>query len=73
MVYWKSWKRIKTKREYLLKLGMSKSNAEKFSNTRKGYWRTAGSPILHRSLSNQKLKEIGYLYFYDYYLKTLVN
>jgi len=73
MVYWKSWKKIKTKREYLRKLGMSKSYAEKFSNTRKGYWRTAGSPILSQSLSNQKLREIGYLYFYDYYLKMIVN
>jgi group II intron reverse transcriptase/maturase len=73
MVYWKSWKKIKTKRQYLRKLGMPKGDVEKFSNTRKGYWRTAGSPILQRSLSNQKLKEIGYLYFHDCYLKTLVN
>jgi group II intron reverse transcriptase/maturase len=73
MVYWKCWKKIKTKRQYLMKLGMSKSEAEKFSNTRKGYWRIAGSPILSKSLSNQKLRVIGYLFFYDYYLEKTVN
>ena len=73
MVYWKSWKRIRTKFRYLRKLGLDESKAWEYANTRKSYWRIANSPILKRSLNNQKLKEIGYIFFYDYYLKATVN
>jgi len=73
MVYWKSWKRIRTKIRYLRKLGLDESKAWEYANTRKSYWRIANSPILSRSLNNQKLKEIGYIFFYDYYLKATVN
>lgn len=35
-----------------------------------GYWRTAHSPILLRTLSNDRLKRAGYPNFYDYYLAS---
>lgn len=73
MVYWKQWKKIKTKFRYLRKLGISRQKAWEYANTRKGYWRIARSPILSRSLSNQFLKETGYIFFYDYFLKVTVN
>ena len=72
-VYWKSWKKVKTKFKYLKRLGIDSSKAWEFANTRKGYWRIAISPILTRSLSNQKLNEIGYIFFYDYFLFATVN
>jgi RNA-directed DNA polymerase len=56
MCYWKQWKRIKTKYENLIKLGIPVQKAWEFSNTRKGYWRIAGSPILDRSLSTNTSK-----------------
>ena len=37
------------------------------ADTRKGYWRTAHSPILLRSLSNERLKRAGYLSLLEYY------
>jgi RNA-directed DNA polymerase len=46
MVIWKQWKRIKTKVKNLIKLNVNKFKAREFANTRKGYWRTAKSPIL---------------------------
>lgn len=73
MVYWKQWKRVRTKIRYLKRLGIDKSKAYEYANTRKGYWRIAKSPILNRSLSNQKLKENGYIFFFDYYQKITVN
>jgi len=59
MVFWKQWKKIKTKFERLQKLGLDKQKAWEFTNTRKGYWRTANSPILKRTLQNDVLKRMG--------------
>jgi group II intron reverse transcriptase/maturase len=71
MVYWKQWKRIRTKFDMLKRLGIDEQKSWEFANTRKGYWRTANSPILKRSLTNERLKKKGYLFFSDYYLKTI--
>lgn len=71
MIYWKQWKKIKTKFRYLKRLGISESKAWEYANTRKSYWRVSNSPILKRSLDNHKLKEIGYIFFYDYYIKQV--
>jgi hypothetical protein len=70
MVIWKQWKRIKTKFRNLMKLGIIKSKAWEFANTRKGYWHTANSPILSQTISNDRLKQAGYIFFTDYYLKV---
>lgn len=59
MCYWKQWKKISTKFNNLKKLGIPKDKAWEFANTRKGYWRTAKSPILHRSITNTKLEKAG--------------
>jgi RNA-directed DNA polymerase len=71
---WKQWKRIKTKLRSLLNLGIPKQKAWEFANTRKGYWRTAVSPILKRSVTNERLLQAGFIFFSDYYLaKHCVN
>lgn len=67
MVIWKQWKRVKTRLRNLMKLGISKVQSYMFSNTRKGYWRTAKSPILQTSISNASLQKAGYLFFSTYY------
>jgi group II intron reverse transcriptase/maturase len=72
MVIWKFWKKIKTKFTNLQKLGIEKSKAWEWANTRKGYWRTSNSPILHRSLTTENLRKAGYLFFSDYH-KTAVK
>jgi group II intron reverse transcriptase/maturase len=64
---WKQWKRIRTKQRNLIKLGIPKQKAWEYANTRKGYWRTANSPILHRSITNDRLRQAGYIFFSDYY------
>jgi hypothetical protein len=70
MVIWKQWKRIKTKFANLIKLGIKKAKAWEHANTRKGYWHTANSLILSTSISNERLRRAGYLFFADYYLKV---
>lgn len=67
MVIWKQWKKIKTRFHNLIKLGISRFDAMMFSNTRKGYWRTAKSPILQTSIDNESLQKAGYLFFSTYY------
>lgn len=67
---WKQWKRIKTKLRNLIKLGIPKQKAWEYANTRKGYWRTADSPILKRSITNDRLQHAGYIFFSDYYSKV---
>jgi len=64
---WKQWKRIRTKLRNLIKLGIPRPKAWEFANTRKGYWRVADSPILNRSITNERLKQAGFIFFSDYY------
>ncbi len=68
MCLWKQWKKPKTKVKRLISLGMPKDKAFEWGNTRKGYWRIACSPILHRSLDNQYWKSIGWKSLTDRYI-----
>ncbi len=61
MCYWKQWKKISTKHDELVKLGVDNQKAWEFANTRKSYWRTSASFILSTSLTNQYLEEQGFL------------
>lgn len=60
MCYWKQWKKIKTKHDNLVKLGIENHKAWEFANTRKSYWRISNSPILSKSLNNKTLERLGY-------------
>ena len=57
---WKQWKKISARFRNLQKLGIDKQKAWEWANTRKGYWRIAGSFILSRTLTNKYLTSIGY-------------
>jgi len=72
MVIWKQWKRIKTRFHNLMKLGVSRFQSMMFSNTRKGYWHTAKSPILSSSITNESLQKAGYIFFSTYYRSVRV-
>ena len=63
MYIWKQWKNPRTKISSLRKLGVPESLAYQWGNSRLGYWRIAGSPILKRSITNEKLARAGY---YDF-------
>ena len=59
MCYWKQWKKISTKHNELVKLGIDDRKAWEHANTRKGYWRISNSLILSTSLTNKYLEEQG--------------
>ncbi len=70
MVIWKQWKRIRTRLRNLIKLGINKYKAWEYANTRKGYWHTANSPILARTITNARLQQAGYIFFTGYFRKV---
>lgn len=65
LCYWKQWKRVKTRTAQLEKLGIKRSKAYQWGNTRKGYWRTVHSPILTRALNNDLLNKAGFVSLKD--------
>jgi group II intron reverse transcriptase/maturase len=70
MVIWKQWKRIGTKVVNLVKLGVKKSKAWEWANTRKGYWHIANTFILSTTITTERLREAGYIFLIDYYRKV---
>lgn len=60
MYIWKQWKKPKTKVANLRKLGIPADKAFQWGNSRRGYWRIAGSPVLKRSITNERLAAAGY-------------
>lgn len=67
MVTWKRWKLKRTRYENLKRAGIDRERAWMWANTRKGYWRTANSPILKRAIPNDLLKRAGYLSLLECY------
>jgi group II intron reverse transcriptase/maturase len=73
MVIWKQWKRIRTKVANLVKLGINRYKAYEWANTRKGYWHVANSFILSRTVTDERLRKAGYVFFSDYYKTVRVK
>lgn len=67
MYIWKQWKKPRTRVMNLKKLGISEWQAYQWGNTRLGYWRIAGSAVLSRSITNEKLVKAGYYDFPAHY------
>ena len=67
MYIWKQWKKPKTKVANLRKLGIPADRAYQWGNSRLGYWRIAGSPILKCSITNERLAAAGYFSILNYY------
>jgi group II intron reverse transcriptase/maturase len=70
---WKTWKRVKTRFRNLKKLGLDKFTAWEYANTRKGYWRISSSPILSRTITNEKLTRRGYKSLSSQYQKIRLS
>jgi len=59
-LYWKRWKRVRTRYENLIALGIPQNKAWQWANTRKGYWRIAGSWILTTTMNNRYFETLGF-------------
>ncbi|WP_251859596.1 group II intron reverse transcriptase/maturase [Clostridium sp. Marseille-Q2269] len=70
MCIWEQWKKVKTRYKNLKKLVYTHTQAIKYANTRKGYWRTANSPILQTTLNNEFFKTVGLDSLWAKYMKS---
>lgn len=70
MCIWKKWKTAKNRRKNLIKLGMDKFNAYKYSHTSKGAVRIAYSWILTTTITNKRLSQFGLVSCLEHYNKV---
>ena len=72
-IYWKQWKKTKTKFKELKKLGVEEEKAWICANMRNGNWYCSGYFVLQTAFNNKKLRELGYPTFTEFYLKICEN
>ena len=70
-IYWKQWKKIKTRYRMIKKFGVPVWKVHEIANCRKGVWRSA--LVLNSVLTNKIIASFGYLSMTDYYLKICEN
>ena len=70
-IYWKQWKKVKTRYRMIKKFGLPEWKVHELANCRKGIWRSA--IILNSVLTNKIIASLGYMSMADYYLKICEN
>ena len=70
-VYWKQWKKVKTRYRMIQRFGLPKWKVHEMANCRKGTWRAA--IMLNSVLTNKVIASLGYMSMADYYLKICEN
>ena len=70
-IYWKQWKKVKTRYRMIAKYGIPEWRVHEMANCRKGIWRAA--IMLNSVLTNKEIASLGFMSMTDYYLKARVN
>ncbi len=70
-IYWKQWKKVKTRYRMIEKYGLPRWKVHEMANCRKGIWRSA--LMLNSVLTKQEIANLGYISMTDYYLKVCEN
>ena len=70
-IYWKQWKRVRTRYRNLRALKLPEWQVHKLANSRVGYWRMG--QVLSCALTNKIIAQLGYISMLDYYLKVCEN
>lgn len=70
-IYWKQWKRIRTKYKELKALGLEGWRLDEMANCRKGIWRSA--IMLNQVLTNKEIAIRGWISINSYYRKVCEN
>ena len=70
-IYWKQWKKVKTRYRMIKRYGLPKWKVHEMANCRKGVWRSA--LMLNSVLTKQEIASLGYISMTDYYLKVCEN
>ncbi len=72
-IYWKQWKKVKTKYRKLKELGMSEEFIVWHANMRQGIWNCSNNRMVKFALNNKTLYEWGYPTLTGCYLKICEN
>jgi group II intron reverse transcriptase/maturase len=70
-VYWKQWKKVKTRHKMIGKYGLPEWKVHEMANCRKGIWRA--SVMLNSVLTNKEIAGLGFITMTGYYLKCCEN
>ena len=70
-VYWKQWKKVRTRYRMIKKFCLPEWKVHELANCRKGIWRSA--IMLNSVLTNKVIASLGYMSMADYYLKICEN
>ena len=70
-IYWKQWKRVKTRYKMIAKFNLPDWKVHELANCRKGVWRAA--LMLNSVLTKEAIVNLGFITMTDYYLKVCVN
>jgi group II intron reverse transcriptase/maturase len=70
-IFWKQWKKIKTRYKMIRKHNIPEWKVHELANCRKGVWRAA--LMLNCVLTNKEIVSLGFMSMTDYYLKVRVN
>lgn len=70
-IYWKQWKRVRTRIRKLRGLNLPEWVVFELANCRKGTWRSA--LVLNRALTNKEIANLGYMSLTGYYLQVYEN
>jgi hypothetical protein len=68
-IFWKQWKKVKTRYKMISKYGLPKWKVEELANCRKGVWRA--SIMLNSVLTNKEIANLGFMTMTGYYLKAV--
>jgi RNA-directed DNA polymerase len=64
---WKQWKYPRTRIRNLRKLGTSQRDAERWGKSSWGCYRMGNHAAMHATVTNARLRRLGYVGFYNYY------
>ena len=70
-IYWKQWKKVRTRIRKLRNLNLPERIVFEIANCRKGIWRSA--EVLNRALTNKEIANLGYISLTGYYLQVCEN
>jgi group II intron reverse transcriptase/maturase len=70
-IYWKQWKRIRTRYKEISQFDVPEWVVHEMANCRKGIWRS--TLMLNRILTKKEIVSRGFMTMTDYYLKVCVN
>ncbi len=70
-IYWKQWKKVKTRYRMLRSYGLPELEVHHMANCRKGIWRS--SLMLNLVLTKKEISKLGYISMFDYYTTVYIN